>query len=349
MNIGGTSTWINNLDSELQKLECQVGLIYGETISPEVESEIVSHDYVMKINGLGKGSGLLSSLIAFFKVRRIIKELKPQIINTHTSKGGFIGRLANLSLGSKRSKVVHTFHGHVFTGYFPKFISQFFALVERTLALLTDLILVSGANVNLELSHRKIGKESQRIIVFPGITYHPRARVKNTTPYKFRIGWLGRLAPIKRPDRVVLLAIQFPQVQFQIAGNGELLSQLKKSAPNNLIFEGWSDPQDFWSKVDLALLTSDNEAMPYSLIEAGMQGLPSITTDAGSTSEVVINKKTGLVVEKSIKSLSEAIQKFLNNPELMSTYGYAAQEWTNERFNVRNMALAHLEAYKRVI
>ena len=349
MNVGGTATWLNNLDLELQKQGCLVGLIYGHTQPPELESQIIEHDLSVSVGGLGKSVGISSTFKAIFEVRRVIEEFRPEVINTHTSKGGLIGRLANLSLGRNRVAIVHTFHGHIFTGYFNKFISKIFVLIEKLLAHFTDLILVSGSEVNRQLEIRKISNQSKRIVVFPGIQYKKKKQLKNLTAFSFRVGWLGRITQIKRPDRVISLAKAFPQIEFIVAGDGELRSEIEKSAPENVIFKGWVNPENLWSVVDLALLTSDNEAMPYSLIEAGMQGLPAITTDVGSTSEVVIDGETGYVVQTNISSLSGALKQFIDHPELLAKFGENAQKWTSDKFNVERMAKVHLDAYQMAI
>ena len=163
------------------------------------------------------------------------------------------------------------------------------------------------------------------------------------------MGWLGRLTQIKRPDRVILLASLFPEVDFFLGGDGELMSDLRANTPSNVHLEGWVQANEFWSRVDIALLTSDNEAMPISLIEAGMLGLPAVTTNVGSTSEVVVNGKSGFVVETDISNLADALRKLIESSELRAMCGEYARIFTTSNFSPKNQLDTHLRAYQKAM
>jgi glycosyltransferase involved in cell wall biosynthesis len=181
--------------------------------------------------------------------------------------------------------------------------------------------------------------------VVPGVPIPNLTRHINDS-HKLRVGWLGRLTLIKRPDRVIELAILFPEVDFFIGGDGELMRSLKDNCPSNLHLDGWVEANEFWSRVDIALLTSDNEAMPISLIEAGMLGLPAVTTNVGSTSEVVIDGKSGIVAATDTASLADALRKVVDSEEMRSHYGEYARRFTTSTFSPRNQLESHLRAYK---
>jgi glycosyltransferase involved in cell wall biosynthesis len=244
-----------------------------------------------------------------------------------------------------RPKLVHTLHGHLLYGYFPKWKIRFIITVERFLGLFTELVLVPGKNVAAEaeaaglVSHRKV------IEVVPGVPIPSTPRLSQESQ-KLRIGWLGRLTQIKRPDRVIELANLFPDVDFFMGGDGELMRSLQDARPSNVYLQGWVEANEFWSRIDVALLTSDNEAMPISLIEAGMLGLPAVTTNVGSTSEVVINNKTGLVVRTSTLDLADALGKLIQSPELRAEYGENARTFTTSNFGPKNQLETHLRAYE---
>jgi glycosyltransferase involved in cell wall biosynthesis len=172
-------------------------------------------------------------------------------------------------------------------GYFPKWKIRVIIGIERFLGVFTDLILVPGKRVAVEAVSAGLLNEKKVIDVVPGVPI-PSIRRQSQDSHKVRVGWLGRLTQIKRPDRVIELANMFPDVDFFVGGNGELMNLLREDSPSNLHLQGWVDANKFWGSVDIALLTSDNEAMPISLIEAGMLGLPAVTTNVGSTAEVVI-------------------------------------------------------------
>ena len=349
MNLGGTASWLNTLNEELGYLGCEVYLAHGVLNPDEIQGNIINVKQSFFVKNLGNFKSGKESIKAFYELRRIIKQIAPSIINTHTSKAGVLGRLAALSLGKNRPIIVHTFHGTVFSGYFSKLKSFLIALTERILSLKTDVIIVSGLMVDQELQKKHIGTREKRIVIFPGVRYSAKIEVAEKSGKTLVIGWLGRFTSIKRPDRVLELARLFPEVKFVLGGDGELFANIKNNAPINLTFDGWTQPGLFWPKVDIALLTSDNEAMPYSLIEAGMQGLPSVTTNVGATSEVVQDGKTGFVVDQNIESLARGLEELIKNKALREDFGFAAKAWTVQTFTPEKMAKEHHSAYRLAI
>ena len=140
-----------------------------------------------------------------------------------------------------------------------------------------------------------------------------------------------------------------PGVDFIAGGDGALREGLDGRAPDNLRTLGWADPATFWSACDLAVLTSDNEAMPYSLVEAALAGLPTVTTDAGSASEVVVDGVTGLVVPLSPSAVARGVQQLVGDPALMSSMGAAARERALVEFSPERMLAEHTAAYETAI
>ena len=105
----------------------------------------------------------------------------------------------------------------------------------------------------------------------------------------------------------------------------------------------------FWSACDLTVLTSDNEAMPYSLIEAGLAGLAAVTTDAGSASEVVVDGVTGLVVAKDPGAVAEGVRALAGDVELRESMGAAARERALVEFSPERMLAEHRAAYEQAM
>jgi len=349
MNLGGTSAWIQTLNSQLEIEKNETFLIYGATIYPEIEANNFHSPATKLVPGLGKGAGTFSTLQSFAEIRKEIRRMSPDVVNTHTSKAGLIGRLAVLSLGRNRPALVHTFHGHIFSGYFSKTKVFFYLNIEKIMALFTDLIFVAGLKVRDDLVKLSVAKSKKFRVVFPGVSYQAGNKLHQSSNSPIVIGWLGRLTQIKRPDRVIELAFRFPHLQFNLGGNGELFETLQKNAPKNVNFVGWTTPEMFWPTVDIALLTSDNEAMPYSLIEAGIQGLPAITTNVGSTSEVVLNGETGFVVDANTDALASAILELISNPNKLSEFGVTAKSWTSDKFTSKQMCSLHIKYYEEAI
>jgi glycosyltransferase involved in cell wall biosynthesis len=353
-NQGGTAAWLSVLINGQRLQGHEVVLLAGNVQAKEVEDGRFAELGGLHIQGLGRSISILQDLKVFWALRKMLLQLSPDLINTHTAKAGLVGRLAARSIFMSKIAVVHTFHGHILYGYFGKIKTSIFVLIEKVLCGLTDVILVSGSKVKKELISKKIGRESQFIVIRPGVP--PIATLsRNTVRQKlsiaedqFTIGWLGRLTEIKRPDRVLELAEKLPNFTFLIGGDGELLESLRHNAPHNVILMGWMSPLDIWSASDIALLTSANEAQPISLVEAASAGLPLIGEDVGSVSEVIQSDINGYLTY-DLDSRIKAIQKLASDPQQLHQMGEAAKKTAAELFGVEQFLGTHELAYQKAV
>ena len=138
-----------------------------------------------------------------------------------------------------------------------------------------------------------------------------------------------------------------------MAGDGELLDTCqeritREGLPVKIL--GWvSDIEKVLSAADLVILTSDNEGTPLSLIQAGMAGLPVVTTNVGSVPEIVLDGKTGLITGLDVDEIADAIEKLVHSRELRATLGSAAQEFTTANFGVKRLVSDHENLYKKLL
>jgi glycosyltransferase involved in cell wall biosynthesis len=160
------------------------------------------------------------------------------------------------------------------------------------------------------------------------------------------VTFVGRLAAVKRPERFVDVAIavarSHPDVCFAIAGDGELADEVRaRAAPlgPRMVFLGWrGDVETVYSASDVVVLTSDNEGMPVSLIEAAASGTPAVTTRVGSAPEVVADGVTGFVTDKDTRALANAVTRLLDDDALRTAMGQAASRRAKERFGAGRLA-----------
>jgi glycosyltransferase involved in cell wall biosynthesis len=157
---------------------------------------------------------------------------------------------------------------------------------------------------------------------------------------------LGRLTAIKRPDRVIELANSMPQIKFAIGGEGELSDEIKANAPRNLVVLGWISPEDFWPACDVALLTSDNEGLPTSLIEAAFSMKPIVSEDVGSASEIFEDRKGGFLVS-DFETRRRAVISLTGERELALKMGRNAQEYALKKFSIEKFVNMHMQAYSQ--
>jgi len=350
-NVGGTAAWIYELTKNLPEVGIESLVATGRVDKSEIESELLQQLNHTYIKGLGNSLRLLRDLRALWEIRNLIKSHDPDVINTHTAKAGVLGRLANFSLRKKRKPLVHTLHGHLLHGYFPKSLVRLVVIIERVLASFTDLMIFAGRNVQTDCLTVGIGTLDKSVVIYPGVSVANLSKNSASTPGsdRLRIGWLGRVTRIKRPDRALEIARKLPNLDFYIGGEGDLLKTCKDSAPKNIFFLGWSKPEEFWSEMDICLLTSDNEALPISIIEAQLNGLPTVATNVGSTSEVVIDGESGYLTSVEIDDMVAKLTILSGDSSLRKEMGKKAKARAQNVFSPKRQRDDHISAYKMTI
>lgn len=354
VNRGGTARWLEELISGLRANGHEVLLAAGHVQDGEAEDQIFRELNGHRIESLGRSISIFSDLKSLIEIRKYIIGCKPDLINTHTAKAGLIGRLAAASILKNRPAIIHTYHGHLLYGYFPQWKTNIFNIIEKVLANLSDVLIAAGDKVKSDLLEAGIGKKEQYFVARPGVQVldiEPKEQIRTRMGLSgdaLIIGWLGRLAPIKRPDRVIDLAKDLKEIIFLIGGDGELLSNLEKDLPINVKLLGWTRPEEIWAVSDIALLTSDNEAQPISLIEASLAGLPVVAENVGSVSEVVSSEVTGLLVTNQTERI-EALRRLSSSPELRQKMGAAGKKYCEEKFGPQQFLDSHLKAYESAV
>ena len=160
---------------------------------------------------------------------------------------------------------------------------------------------------------------------------------------------MARMTAVKNPELVFDVARKLPEIQFVMAGEGDMFNLVARTAPQNIKVIGWANAANFWSAVDIALSTSHNEGMPIALIEAQLAGLPVVCTDVGSNSEVIQNGRTGFVTAINVDELAMAIEKLETEITLRETMGRCGAERAKSKFSIQNFISAHQSIYGSVL
>jgi glycosyltransferase involved in cell wall biosynthesis len=350
LNVGGTARYVTRLAEELPKNEIETFIATGFVQGSEHEDPSAKKLKVIRIPSLGRQINPIKDHFAFKQLLEVVKEIKPDILHTHTFKAGYIGRIKTREINraaGKQVKFVHTFHGHLFND--PEFSGMKSSIItsfERHFAIRTDAIVTVGAQVAKELLNRKIGRQKQFTNIPPGV--EPLKLPKFKPRAKITIGWIARVTGVKNPLRALEIARLFPDAQFLIAGGGDMLDQVKVQAPKNTTVLGWTDAAKLFAASDIILSTSENEGMPIALIEAQLASKPVVATNVGGVAEVVLNNKTGFVTNKNTKELAAALEKLITSKSLRTTQGKAAKAHATKAFSVEKMIKAHVSLYKKL-
>ena len=364
MNVGGPAVQVSGLMRGLSSTDFNHRLYTGYCAEDEVDyiKDQAPDVQAIQLDGLGRKVNPRVDFLILFRLIKEIQAFKPDIIHTHTAKAGVIGRLASI-LSLYPSKRVHTFHGHLLSGYFGPSVTKLVILVERILALKTNTLVSVGGKVRDELLAKKIGKLSKYRIFPPGLVL--KALVSRENALKILglesnfvyVSFIGRVTQIKRPDRfldmVEIVTKQNKNVKFLVAGGGDLLEECKKSAHERslpILFLGWrSDIENILSASDIVVLTSDNEGTPISLIQAGFAGKPTVSTNVGSVKEIVLDGKSGLITELTPESLAIAVSSLVDDDVLRKNFGSAASVHTHTNYSVDRLVKDHSRLYKELI
>jgi glycosyltransferase involved in cell wall biosynthesis len=361
MNVGGPAVIVADLMRSIDSSKVEQVLITGYCDSDEADYlETVATDIkATRVAGLGRSVSVVSDIRAFFALVAMIKKIAPDVIHTHTAKAGVLGRLAAI-LAGRSAKRVHTFHGHLLHGYFSGWKVKLVIVIEKFLAKHTDVLVAVGNQVKTDLLAAGIGKADQYRVFFPGLV-EPAKISKDAARQQFAmdagdvyVAYVGRMTAIKRPDRLLntvaeIKARNLP-VKFIVAGEGDLFEATKRDAERRDLpvrFLGWrKDIGALFAASDIAILTSDNEGIPLTLIQAAQASLPIVATGVGSIGDIVVHEVNGYLVDSEPAALADALQKLSIDPVLRGIMGKAGQERTSRYFSLEKMCADHTELYQ---
>ena len=360
MNVGGPAVIVAELMRGLDKSAFEQILVTGYCDENEADylDTVATDIKATRIAGLGRSVSLIADLKAFFGLVALIRKYKPDVIHTHTAKAGVLGRLASL-LAGRGAVRVHTFHGHLLHGYFNGLLTKVVILIEKFFAARTSVLIAIGSKVRDDLVAAGIGNTAKYRVFFPGlpapksVTKESAQNTLGINPQALYITFVGRLTQIKRPDRLLDVAKECKQrginVRFLVAGEGELFEGSKQRALEeqlNITFLGWrSDIAQIFAASDIAILTSDNEGIPLTLIQAAQASLPIVATNVGSISDIVINESTGYLTSTNPSELANAIEKLVRDPQLRTMMGEAGKARAGHYFSLDRMLKDHADLY----
>jgi glycosyltransferase involved in cell wall biosynthesis len=361
MNVGGPAVIVADLMRGLDSSRFEQKLITGYCADNEADYlETVATDVqATRIGGLGRSISPMADARAFLKLIALIRRENPDVIHTHTAKAGVLGRLAAILAGSKALKV-HTFHGHLLHGYFAGWKIKLVITIEKYLAARTDILIAVGNQVKEDLLAAGIGERDQYKVFFPGLptpTDFDRDSVRQAIGLDLEAiycTFVGRLTQIKRPDRLldVVAACQARglKLQFLVAGEGELFESSKARAVEEklpITFLGWrSDIDQLFAASDIAILTSDNEGIPLTLIQAAFAGIPIVAPRVGSIADIVIDGETGFLTSSQAGAMASALSALVTDEDLREELGSVGRAHAEKYFTLEKSLEDHASLYE---
>lgn len=342
-NIGGPTYNAAYLTKFLEP-DFETLLVGGQKDETEDSSEFILDNLGLKpllIDEMRREIGFKNDFKAYKKIREVIGDYKPDIVHTHASKAGAIGRLAASKLNVPL--IFHTFHGHVFHSYFGKTKTTFYKNIERYLAKKSTKIIAISAIQKHELSAIHEICDPSKIEVIPlGFDLNRFREDKVSKRINFRkrwgiqddeiaIGIVGRLVPIKDHNLFLEAAKIINEktthkIKFVIVGDGELRTSLEDKVVSlgliNVIFTSWiKNVDEVNAGLDILCLSSKNEGTPVSLIEAQASRLPIVSTNVGGIENIVLKNINALLCESGdVNLFANNCLKLIENKETRNSF-----------------------------
>jgi glycosyltransferase involved in cell wall biosynthesis len=379
LNVGGPARHAVILEHGLRAYGFETLLVHGTPTSDEGSLEdLIDQRAVraIRLPGLGRRVKPWSDLVAFWHLLRLMFREKPDILHTHTAKAGTLGRLAGIAYNltqrrTRRCLLVHTFHGHVLSGYFSALGTQATRQAERLLARSSDRIITISNRQRDEIGGIFRIASPDKISVIPlGLELDDLLAVRSPdrslrhglgwSANEFVVGYVGRLVAIK--DVPTLLAgfsrllERCPRARLIIVGDGMLRQSLEGTArdlriESSVRFAGWRrDLQSVYGAMDVVALTSRNEGTPVAVIEAMAAGLPVVATAVGGVPDVVKNDQNGLLIPPGEPmSLANALYRVASDDELRRRLGANGREDVARRFRSERLVADIAAVYSELL
>ncbi len=351
--VSGVSTHVTLANQGLTRRGWETLLVHGRIQPDELEIDLPVEDVATKrLPSMARPIDPIADIRSTASLLRIVRAFRPDLIHTHHSKAGLIGRSVAVLTRIPR---IHTFHGHVFEGYFGARTSAAIVAAERLAATRTTRLIALGPLQRDDLLARGIGRPDRFEIVplgldlgrFSGIERTAARRDLGLDPDALVVVAVGRLVPIKRIDRLVrafagLRAVR-PDARLYIIGDGSERaageSQVEAAGlADSVTFCGWrADTATWYAAADFVALSSDNEGTPLALIEAAAGGRAAVSTAVGGVADVVRDGVSGLLVPvDDERGLAAAMIRLAEDPDLRARLGAAAPA-AAERFGAARL------------
>jgi glycosyltransferase involved in cell wall biosynthesis len=371
MIIGGAQE--NTLLSVIGQMEQghDVTLVTGPSPGPEGEllkkSELLKkYDVkVITIDEMIRPIHPVVDLKAYLKLKKLFKVEKFDVVHTHASKAGIIGRAA--AWAAKIPYVVHTVHGPPFHKYAGSFQNFIYKTAERWAAKRCHKIYAVAQAMIDQYIEAKIAEPKKFKVVYSGMELEPFLNSKSDKKFREKlsipqnasvIGTVARLFPLKGYEFFIPVAAEivksYPDVRFLIVGNGILHDMLNKQIAelglkNNFIFVGLVSPSEVYkyiAEIDILIHLSLREGLPRAVVQSLASGKPVIGYNLDGTPEVIENDVTGYLLEaQEIEGVAAAAIKILSNPEKAKEIGENGKMLVKEKFDWRIMSKELLNDY----
>ena len=345
----------------LDKDKYEIDLVTGEKFDKGILNKIKNHPFdIIQIKGLKWKLNFLHDPIVLVKLIKLMRKNHYDIVHTHTTKAGILGRIA--ARIAKVPIIVHGLHGSTFEAFDSGLLNWFLFLFERLTGKFTDAYISVSGVLSEKYIEKGIGKKENYHKVYSGMElskfYHARDKINYQEKYKelginegeFLIGNVARLETRKGHQflldafKNVVGEQKYGQVKLLIIGEGNKRKYLENyvkelNLGDKVIFTGYrEDVEELMALMDIFVLTSLREGLPRVLVQAAAVGIPSVAFNIDGVSEIIKDNYNGFLVKvKDVKQLENRIVRYMNNKELVLLHGQKGREFIENKWSIEGM------------
>ena len=372
LDKGGSSRILLDIAKTLDKEKFCVKIISGLTLDAQEDLDRFSLETgveIIFVSSLRRDINIFLDIAALFRIRLILKEEKPDIVHLHTSKAGFLGRIAAKFTGVPA--VIYMPHGHIFYGYTNFVLTKIYIILERFAARLCDAIITLSDVEARDFLARNIAGKDKFLTIHNGIDLknyqvidtNRLEKLKNEVklePNTPVITVISRLEPVKGLEVFIQALAEvakiIPKFTALIVGSGSLRKslQMKAKALNlegKVKFLGYRDDiKEIISLSDIIVNPALNEGFGLVILEAQALGKAVLATRVGGVPEVIIDNQTGILVPAGdSKSLAAGIIRILQDTGLAARLATEAKKRIELEFSKEKMISQLVELYFKLV
>jgi glycosyltransferase involved in cell wall biosynthesis len=350
-----------------------VTLITGPALGPEGSLMERASSYGYKVEVIGEMRRAILPLKDWRTYKTLVrrfKEIRPDVVHTHSSKAGIIGRWA--AHRARVPAVIHTIHGLAFTASTSKLVNGAYKWLERRAApISTRIVCVADAMREQSLA-AGIGTPEQYVTVYSGmetaaflkppVDRETVRRNYGIEPDDVVVGTIARLFYLKGHDDLLELAPslcqRFPRLKFMWVGDGLLRKQFEEriarmGLTDRFVLTGLVPPAripELCNAMDVLVHPSRREGLARALAQGALAGVPVITYDVDGNREGVLDNRSGFVLKAFERDkLSESLALLLADEPRRRRMGLAGREFALARFDARAMVNALESVYQSAV
>lgn len=378
LNVGGPARQACFLHDQLRQ-NFDTVLIAGRLDEGEGDMSYLLKNQkgVYWLGSMSRPVKLWSDLVSLVQFVKLLRCERPALLHTHTAKAGALGRAAAMLAGTPIR--VHTYHGHVFSGYFSPLKTKVFIYIERFLNRHTHRIIAISESQAFELTekYRVVPREKVSIIRTGNDLSKYGTSAAALPPFSAKrallgipadavlVVWAGRMVPVKDVKRLAEVIRQsscFQNIHYLVVGDGPDRPWLEASLKGlrNITFAGWqTEMSEIWKTADIALGTSINEGTPAAFIEAMAAGKPFVSTNVGGVIDLAVSPEAlgdgllqgenCLLTSTSASQIVRCLAQLAADPVRRSAMGAVGRKFVFDHYDRDRMAEDISQLYSQLL